>query len=264
LRQIARRLGQHEDARAYATRAAEIQRAFTATFFHAETNQYDRNSQTANALPLVVGLVEPERHAAVLENLIRDIRERGNRVTAGDVGFYYVVQALLEGGRSDVLYDMLCQTNGPGYLFQLKNNATSLTEAWDTNPGSSQNHCMLGHIEEWFYSGLLGIRAATPGFEQIVIRPQPVGNLAWARGHYDSPYGRIASAWQRNGNRLVLDLTIPPNTTATIYVPARAEGDVTESGQPARKALGVKFLRQEGRAAVFAVGSGVYRFEAVH
>jgi hypothetical protein len=174
LRQIAGLLGKDEDVGAYTKLADEVKQAFTTTFFHAEKNQYDRNSQTGNAMPLFLDLVAAERQAVVLDNLVRDVRQRGNRVTAGDVGFYYVVQALLDGGRSDVLYDMLCQTNGPGYIYQLKKNATSLTEAWDTNPGSSQNHCMLGHIEEWFYSGLLGIRADAPGFRRIIIRPQPV------------------------------------------------------------------------------------------
>jgi alpha-L-rhamnosidase len=263
LRQIAALLGKDDDVRAYAKLASEVRSAFTTKFFHADKAQYDRSSQTGNAMPLVLGLVEPGREAAVLDNLARDIRARGNRVTAGDVGFYYVVQALLHGGRSDVLYDMLCQTNGPGYLYQLRKNATSLTEAWDTNPASSQNHCMLGHVEEWFYSGLLGIRAAAPGFRQIILQPQPVGDLTWAKGHYDSVSGRIASAWKRDGAKLTMDLTIPPNTTATVYVPASPEARVTESGKPAEQAQGVKFLRREGKSAVYAVGSGVYQFESL-
>jgi len=262
LRHLAGLLGKGEDVQRYAELADEVRKAFTAAFYHPEKDQYDRNSQTANSMPLVVGLVEPARQAGVLENLVRDIRSRGNRVTAGDIGFYYVVQALLQGGRSDVLYDMLCQTNGPGYMYQLKHNATSLTEAWDTDPASSQNHCMLGHIEEWFYSGLLGIRPGAPGFQQIIIRPQPVGDLTWANGYYDSVYGRIGSAWNRAGNRLSMDITLPANTTATVFVPARDSADVTESGQPAAKARGVKLLRMDAGVAVFAVGSGVYHFES--
>jgi hypothetical protein len=262
LRQVAELLGKGQDVQGYTALSDEVRKAFTAAFFHAEKDQYDRNSQTANAMPLVVGLVEPARQAAVIENLVRNINGGGNRVTAGDIGFYYVVQALLEGGRSDVLYDMLCQTNGPGYMYQLKKNATSLTEAWDTDPASSQNHCMLGHIEEWFYGGLLGIRPGTQGFQQIIIRPQPVGDLTWAKGHYDSIYGRISSGWNRSGNKLGMDITLPANTTATVFVPARDSVDVTESGQPADKAQGVKLLRMDGRAAVYAVGSGVYHFES--
>jgi hypothetical protein len=263
LRQIAEILGEDADAQHFTRQAKDISKAFQTAFFDPSRNQYDRNSQTANAMPLALGLVEPGRRSAVLENLVRNIREGGNRVTAGDVGFYYVVQALLDGGRSDVLYDMLCQTNGPGYLYQLAKNATSLTEAWDTNPGSSQNHCMLGHIEEWFYSGILGIRAESPGFQRILLRPEPVGNLTWAEGHYDSTYGRIASAWKREGEAFTWTVTIPANTTATVFVPSKHPEQVTESDHPASTAPGLTFLRSEPTTAVFSAGSGTYRFQSV-
>ncbi len=262
LRQIAGLLGKQEDSIAYTKLAAAIRASFTAAYFHPETNQYDRNSQTGNAMPLFLGLVAPDRQAAVLDNLVRDIRSSGNRITAGDVGFYYVVQAFMNGGRSDVLYDMLLQTNGPGYIYQMKQGATSLPETWDANPGCSLNHCMLGHIEEWFYSGLLGIRADAPGFERIVINPHPVGNLAWAKGHYDSMHGRIQSAWKRDGDKLTLEIVIPPNTRAIVSVPARDAAKVTERGQPASKAPGIKFIRYANGTAVYETGSGTYRFES--
>jgi hypothetical protein len=262
LRQIAGLLGKGEDAIAYTKLAEEVKTSFNETFFRPEKNQYDRNSQTGNAMPLFLGLVAPDRRTAVLDNVVRDIRAGGNRVTAGDVGFYYVVQAFLNGGCSDVLYDMLLQTNGPGYLYQIKQGATSLPETWDANPGSSLNHCMLGHIEEWFYSGLLGISADAPAFGRIVIKPQPAGGLAWAKGHYDSLHGRIQSSWKRDGDRLTLEIAIPPNTTATVYVPARDAAKVAEGGKPASKAPGVKLLRHENGEAVYEISSGAYRFES--
>ena len=115
LRQVAALLGKQEDSLTYTKLAEEVKASFTAAFFNPAKNHYDRNSQTANAMPLFLGLVAPDRQAAVLDNVVGDIRASGNRITAGDVGFYYVVQAFLNGGRSDVLYDMLLQTNGPGY-----------------------------------------------------------------------------------------------------------------------------------------------------
>ncbi len=260
LRQTAAMLRRDDDARTYSQLAEEVKAAFNAKFFHAERGQYDRNSQTGNAMPLFLDLVPSNERTAVLANVVDSIRASGNRVTAGDVGFYYVVQALLDGGHSDCLYDMLCQTDGPGYMYQLQKGATSLTEAWDTNPNSSQNHCMLGHIEEWFYSGLLGIRAASPGFKQIVIKPAMPGDLSWAEGHYDSVYGRIASKWKREGDKVTMEVTIPANTTATVHVPATELARVTESGGPADEAEGVTFLRMESGAAVLEVGSGTYRF----
>lgn len=89
-----------------------------------------------------------------------------------------------------------------------------------------------------------------------------MGDLTWAKGHYDSIYGRIISAWKREGHKLTMDIVIPANTTATVYVPSKNEADVTESGKPAAKARGVRFLRWEGKTAVYAVGSGVYQFRA--
>ncbi len=262
VRRVAELLGHPAEAAEYAALGQAVAGAFNREFFHPDQGSYDRNSQTGNAMPLVLGLVAPEARPVVLESLAKIIEAGGNRVTAGDIGFYYVVQALLEGGRSDLLYEMLCQEEGPGYLYQLAKGATSLTEAWDTNPALSQNHCMLGHIEEWFYSGLLGIRAAAPGFREIQLVPQVVGDLTSANGHYDSMYGRIASAWQRNGDRVTFEFTVPVNTKATVHIPARSPQDVMESGVPVARAEGVTPLRNSPGTAVFEIGSGSYRFES--
>jgi hypothetical protein len=162
--------------------------------------------------------------------------------------------------RGDVVYDMMTQDAGPGYVYQLKHGATSLTEAWDTNPASSQNHCMLGHIEEWLYLGLAGISSAACGFKEIAICPEVVGDLTWVKADHRSMYGKIASQWRRDCDRLTLDVTIPANTTAQVHVPAKDAGSVTESGEPAAKAKGVKFLHMAKDAATYEIGSGTYHF----
>jgi hypothetical protein len=262
LRHAATLLGRADDAKTYTDLSAAVRATFNARFFSSETNQYDRASQTANAMPLRLRLAEETRRRAVLDNLVHDIRNRGNRVTAGDVGFSYVVRALTDAERGDVLYDMVRQSDGPGYLYQLKKGATTLTEAWDTNPRCSQNHCMLGHIEEWFFRGLGGIRSdpAGPGFSKFMIRPQITGDLTWVKVRYDSVRGPISSSWHRDHDKLIMEVAVPANTTATVYVPARDERSVTESGQRASEADGVQFLRTEGGTVVFAVASGTYRF----
>jgi hypothetical protein len=255
-------LGKADEAKGLEVQARAIREAFNRTFLNAEKNCYDRDSQTANAMPLALGLVPEERRAAVLDGLVAQIRAGGNRVTAGDVGFHYLVKALSEGGRGDVLYDMLIRDDGPGYAYQLKMGATSLTEAWDTNPRSSQNHCMLGHVEAWFYNGLGGIACdpAGPGFKKIIIKPQIAGDLPAACVSYASPYGRIVSKWKREGSVLTLDVTIPPNTSATVYIPANDARSVTEGGKPVEQAESVKLLRSEGSSAVFTVRAGSYHF----
>jgi alpha-L-rhamnosidase len=123
---------------------------------------------------------------------------------------------------------------------------------------------MLGHITEWFYAGLAGIQAdpAAPGWKKFIIKPAVVGDLTWVKAHYDSPYGRIVSNWKLEAGKLTMDVTVPPNTTATIFVTAKDAASVTESGKPATKAVGLKFLRMENNAAVYAIGSGTYQFQS--
>jgi hypothetical protein len=174
-------------------------------------------------MPLVLGLVPDEHRARVLEALVRDVRAHGNGTTAGDVGYRYVLRALADGGRSDVIFDMNHQSERPGYGYQLAKGATSLTEAWDANPRSSQSHFMLGQIIEWFYGDLAGLApdAAFPGFKRLRIRPQPVPGITWARASHESPRGRISVAWRWDGGTFSLDVELPPNTSAEVWMPGR-------------------------------------------
>ena len=255
-------LGKAEDAKKYAALARRIREAFNKTYFHPESATYDRGSQTAAAMPLVVGLAPEGKRKEVVAALVKAIRDGGCRVTAGDVGFHYLVAALEEAGEGELLYGMLTQREGPGYAYQVSRGATTLTEAWDTNPRSSQNHCMLGHAEEWLYRGLGGIAPAAPGFRRIRIRPAVVAGLEWARASYDSVRGKIECAWKREGGAVKIEVTVPVGATAEVHVPAKSAEAVRESGQALGKAEGVKFLRMEGGAAVCEVGAGRYAFEA--
>lgn len=277
LAEAARWLGKDDDARTYAARAAEVRQAFNRRFFDPQKGLYDTGSQTAQAMPLVLGLVDEDRRGTVFESLVREVRAGRNRVTAGDVGFMFVVRALSDAGRGDVLYDMVVQDEGPGYAMQLARGATTLTEAWDASPASSHNHCMLGHAEEWFYRGLAGIvpDETGPGFKRIILRPQVVGDLTWVEAHHDSPHGRIESRWRAEGGRFDWEVAVPPNTTATVFVPTTDPARVTEGGVPAAKAPGVRTFGAEigfragyplvrpAGAAVLEVGSGRYRFSAL-
>ena len=186
LAQTAALLGQTGEAREFTRRAEDIRAAFNQKFFNPANRTYATGSQCANSIPLVMNLVEPAHRAAVLDAIVADVRRHGNAITAGDVGYRYLLNALAEGGRSDVIFDMNNQSSKPGYGYQLKMGATSLTEAWDANRSSSQNHFMLGQIMEWFYAGLAGIAPdpAGPGFKRILLRPQPVGDVTWVKCSY--------------------------------------------------------------------------------
>ena len=260
LAQSARLLGHAGDAVKYEQEAEQIRAAFNAKFYDPAAHQYATGSQCANSLALVMGLAPPPERAAILENVVRDVQKNG--LTAGDVGYRYLLRALADGGRSDVIYAMNNQSEKPGYGLQLARGATSLTEAWDANPGSSQNHFMLGQLNEWFFHDLAGIQSdpRAPGFARILIKPALPGDLTFVKAAYNSIHGRISSEWRREGRRVTLNAAIPANTTATIYVPAAAADAVTESGRPAASVPGVKFLRMEAGAAVYEVGSGAWQF----
>ena len=121
---------------------------------------------------------------------------------------------------------------------------------------------MFGSVSQWFFNWLAGIQAAPEavGFDRIVIRPQIVGDLTWVRSQYDSIRGPIVSNWRRDGNTLHLDVAIPVNTTATVYLPAAEADDVTESGKPLAQAPGVRPLGREGESLVLEIQSGSYAF----
>jgi hypothetical protein len=209
-----------------------------------------------------MNLCEPANRDAVLDSIVQDIRARGNAPTTGDVGYRYLLRALADGGRSDVIFDMNNQSEKPGYGLQLKKGATSLTEAWDADRTSSQDHFMLGQIMEWFYHDLAGIQNApgSAGFKKIIINPQPVGDVTWTKASFNSIRGKIVSDWKRDGEQFILRVTIPANTTATVFVPAKSADDVAESGESTEQNSGVKFLRMENDRAVFETESGGYTF----
>ncbi len=250
-------LGKMADVQNYAAKAEAVRQAYNKLLF--ADGSY--GGQTDNAMPLAMGIAEASDRPAALQSLIADIRKRGNALTAGDVGYRYLLRTLAQAGRSDVIYDISTGTDKPGYAMILAKGNTALTEVWDGSGVASSDHFMLGHIMEWFYADLAGIQAGAPGFKRILIKPQPVGDISWVNAHYDSPYGRIVSNWKREKSRLSMEVTIPANTTAEIFVPAKEAKTVIESGKPAAEAEGVKFLRTQDAAVVFAVGSGTYRFE---
>lgn len=254
LSRIADVLGHGEEARDFAAKAERIRGRYNAEFFHPTKETYASGSQCANALPLVMEIVEPEHRAGVLAALVKDVESRGYAMTAGDVGFRFLLRALADGGRSDVIYQMVNQDDKPGYGYMLKKGETSLTESWDANLTTSHNHFMLGQITEWFYHDVAGIASdpAGPGFKKIIIKPQPVGELQWAKASYDSVRGKIVSDWKREGATFLLKVTVPANTTATVFVP----------GKSATEKSGAKPVREEEGRAVFEVGSGEWVFES--
>ena len=254
-------LGHKEEAQKYAARAEQIKKSYIAKFRRAEDGLYGTASQASLAIPLVMDLADSKDRALLLKSLVSDVETRGY-ATAGDIAYRYLLTALSNAGRSDVIYKLINQDEKPGYGYQLKQGATALAESWHASREASHNHFMLGQITEWFYKELVGIASDPegPGFKKILIRPHPVGDLTWAQASYDSIHGAIRVRWEREAGNLKLKIHIPANTTATVYVPCNDSSSVREGGTLVDGKSQVRLLRVEGDRAVYAVGSGSYDF----
>lgn len=259
-------LGKTEEQREYESLADQIRKRFNAKFFDRSKGEYQNSGspQCGHSMALVLGLVPEGFEQAVLDRIIEDLVARGNQQTAGDIGFAYLIEALARSNRHDVLHDIVHRTEMGSYGFIIRNGWTAMPEAWDANTGASMNHCMLGHIQQWFMGSVAGIRPEPlqPGFARFVISPEPTGQLTWAKGEYLSIRGRIASEWKIQNGTFFLRAVVPANSEAILSIPLKEGGRITESGKPATRAPGVKFLRRENGKAVFEVGSGQYLFSS--
>lgn len=225
LAKIAAVLGRDADAAEYRARAEAIRAAFNREFFRpGEPGLYGTGSQTSLALPLALGLVEPEHREAARAALVREIETRGH-FSAGAVGTGYMFRALADAGRADLIHRMATRPDTPGYGMQLEREATALAESWTAWTGASQNHFFLGQIVEWLHRDLAGLAPdeAYPGFKHAIIRPRPAPGVEWAEAEHETPHGRLAVRWERKGGRFRLELTVPPNASATVFLPGEAD-----------------------------------------
>ncbi len=209
---------------------------------------YDIGTQCCQAMPLALGIVPEDMKAKVLDVLIKDIEAHDYHLTTGIFGTKYLFQALSNAGRNDIAYRIVNQKTFPGWGWMLANGATTMWEHWEFSDNTySHNHPMFGSVSEWFYKGLAGIQPdpSGPGFKKFFIRPSVVGDLTWVKAHHDSMYGRIESNWKREGNKLTITVVVPPNTSATVFVPGTG---VTEGGKTVKSKV--------------EVGSGTFVFES--
>ncbi len=264
LQEAAKLLGRDDDDQSLAALGDRVRVAFNSAFYHSDRHCYATNSQTANAIPLVMEIAPEGDHQAILQNIVDDIRKRNNGLTAGDIGYRYLLKALADGGRADVIFDMNSRSDKPGYGMIIAKGATSLTEAWDARPDSSQDHFMLGHIMEWFYGGLAGIQPdpSGVGFKKILIKPSPVGDVTWAKASYESIRGTITSNWKISGNTFSLDVVIPPNCTATVQFPPHYSDSIREGVKPAAEATDLSVKKSDSGSTIILIPSGTYHFES--
>jgi len=251
MEQIAKLLGRVDDAARYEALARKTAAAFDRRFWDAAHGWYDRGSQTANAMPLALGVVPVERRAEVMAHIVADIHSHNDHVTTGEIGYPYLLRALAQGGRDDVILAMMLRKDPPSYGSQLEAGATSLTEAWDANPHNSQDHFMLGSAEEWFYRRLGGVDidlSRKSPEERLTIRPIAVQGVDWVRCGFRSVLGAIESDWKRNGDAARYTVTVPVASTVVLPKSSAAESN------------GPELLMSLSGQNVFRVKRGTWRF----
>jgi alpha-L-rhamnosidase len=267
MEQITSVIDQNEDTQSYITLGKEIRAAYNKEFFSPATGQYATGSQAANAMSLALGLVEGPYQPKVLKNLIDDIVKQGFHTTSGDVAHRFVLLALAENNRSDIIFKMTRNTDYPSYGYQIEHGATALTEAWDgPTVGKSQNHFMLGHLEEWLYSGLAGLNYTFDPTEeayQFTIKPYYENTLQWVTTKQDLYTGKAFTHWKHDNNSLSLEVHIPANSSGKVYIPSASIEMLKENGVPIGEAKGVEFEGFENGYAILQIVSGLYHFESI-
>ncbi len=230
------------DAKAYRKLHAQIGADFRRRFQDPATRKlrHHGSPQCANAMALCAGLVPPEDRALLIEDIIADLEQRGWQQTPGDVGHVYLIRALAEAGRSDALHRVYSRTGLGSYGGILAKGLTSLPETWDAMMDGSQslNHCMLGHVMEWYYGYVGGIRqpANSIGWRQVLIAPNP-GPLTSAEAAVDTPRGRVVSQWRQDDATFRLEAEVPKGVKATAILPSGARQKLRSGQQTLQEPL---------------------------
>ncbi|MHB1357865.1 MAG: glycoside hydrolase family 78 protein [Anaerolineae bacterium] len=265
LAEAARVLGKEEDARTYSALAGEIRRAYAAQFIKAD-GSIKPNKQASYVRALAFDLVPEAQRAAVLERLVDKIRAAGTHIGTGFLSTPFLCPVLAENGQLALAYELLNQTTIPSWLYAVTKGATTVWESWtgitpDGKVNGSFNHYSYGAVASWLVQTVAGLEIGAPGYQQIMIQPQPGGGLTWALASYRSLYGEISSGWEINGGRFSLSVVIPPNTRATVRLPGAVIVDeITESGLPLEQAPGIAGWREDQGDTVIELGSGEYEF----
>jgi alpha-L-rhamnosidase len=277
--EMARALGKTNEAAHYYELFANIRSAFNKKCVQPEA-KLAVDTQTAYALALYMDLLPQELRVPAAQRLAKKIRDNETRMTTGFIGTHVLLSALSWAGQNDLAVQLLQSHKFPSWGYEVDQGATTIWERWNSYTkekgfGGEQNasmnsfaHYSFGAVCEWMFSNLAGIDTDDAGYNHIIIHPMPPSldsnpdhpPINWVHAHYDSIHGRISSSWKRTKNHFELDVSIPANTTATVYFPAAPQAALTESGNALSNAASVKLLRRDPNNTVLSIESGAYHF----
>ncbi len=256
---IAKILGKDADAEEYGKLHEKIVKKFQETFFDKD-GALTAQTQTAHIVALYFDLTPEAYREKTVAGLLRLLEKENGHLVTGFVGTPYFCHALSQNGHVKEAYDLLLKEDFPSWLYQVKMGATTVWEHWDGlkpdgtmwSPNmNSFNHYAYGAIGEWMVRVAAGLEIdeKNPGYKHAIIYPRMGGGLAWLKAGYDSAYGLVESSWEMQGENVLLQVTVPVNTTATICLDEAAEvldGD------------GLTFT-SDGNRMTGEAGSGTYR-----
>lgn len=262
---LAEVINRTEDAEKYKIFSERIKKAYLEKFLAKGTGKFAPNTQGSQSFALFTGIAQKDEINNAVSELVKNIDEHNGHLTTGIFGTKYSLDVLSKYGFAETAGMMVSQKSFPGWGNMLETGATTLWEHWEFSDNTySHNHPMFGSVSEWFYKWMAGIQAdpSAVGFDKIIIRPQIISNVNWVKAHYNSVRGKIISEWQRDDNSFNLNITIPVNSTATIYLPAEDITEIQEGGTDISSVKDIQFVKMENGSAVFTVGSGSYSFES--
>ena len=262
-------LGKTDDVDFYTLLLSKIKEAYLKEYV-TPNGLISSDTQTAYVLALEFDMLPENLRLQAAARLVANIRQYNNHLSTGFLGTPYLCHVLSRFGYDNIAYGLLMQDTYPSWLYPVKMGATTIWERWDgikpdgtfeTPTMNSYNHYAYGAIGDWMYRTIAGIDTKTeaPGYKEIVIKPTVGGNLESAAADYETNYGKVSSHWKLENGMLLLDVEIPANTNATVYIPDSGN-IVTESGKPIDLQQEIKMAKQETGYVVVNVGSGIYHF----
>ena len=267
---IATIIGKTEDADYYQDLFGKIKTAFNKAYV-SEDVTIKGDTQTCCVLALLMDLLSENKTEKAAKRLVELIDKRGGKMGTGFLGTKSILPVLTEQGYLDLAYKLFTTKEFPSWGYSIEQGATTIWERWNSytkdkgfgDPGmNSFSHYSFGAVCSWMFKNVAGIDSDTPGYKHIMIKPQPGGGITYAKAAYDSINGPITTDWKLDNKKFTLKLTIPANTTATVYIPAKSPGAVTESGKNIDAADGIRLLKMESDKVVFEVSSGSYIFKS--
>ena len=261
-------LGRDEDHRYYSAIHGQVKEIFNNEFV-TPRGQLVSNTQTSYVLALQFDLLPEEMREQAVERLVNKIRAYQNHITTGFLGAPYINNVLTRFGRLDVAYELMMQDTYPSWLYPVKMGATTIWERWNgiKTDGTFQypsmnsfNHYAYGAIGEWMYGVITGIRTEKPGYREFIIKPKPGGGLTSAKGQLHTYYGLIKSDWRINNEEFNIQIEIPVNTNAKVYLPASSARIITEGGTLISNLDYIDLVEEKDGDVLLVLGSGKYNF----